>query len=84
MKRAVKVKFHSNKLQQNLKQSFQYPQRVRYQKAKIKLAKGRKRVSNICYNYSKNLAIVEDLNIGAMTKTAKGTLENPAQNLKAK
>jgi len=64
----------------------------RYQKAKIKLARQHKRVSNIRYNflhqishiYGENQAIVEDLNIKAMTKSAKGTLENPGRNVKAK
>ncbi len=64
----------------------------RYQKVKIKLARQHKRVSNIRYNflhqishtYSENQAIVEDLNIKAMTKSAKGTIENPGKNVKAK
>ena len=64
----------------------------RYQKAKIKLARQHKRVSDIRYNflhqishiYGENQAIVEDLNIKAMTKSAKGTIENPGKNVKAK
>ena len=64
----------------------------RYQKTKIKLARQHKRVSDIRYNflhqishiYSENQAIVEDLNIKAMTRSAKGTLENPGKNVKAK
>ena len=64
----------------------------RYQKAKIKLARQHKRVSNIRYNflhqishiYGENQAIVEDLNIKAMTKSAKGMMENPGTNVKAK
>jgi len=63
-----------------------------YQKAKIKLSRQYKRVSNIRYNflhqvsykYSENQAIVEDLNIKAMSKSAKGTIENPGKNVKAK
>jgi len=63
-----------------------------YQKAKIKLSRQHKRVSNIRYNflhqvsykYSENQAIVEELNIKAMSKSAKGTMKNPGKNVKAK
>ncbi len=62
------------------------------EKVKIRLAKQYRRIADMRYDflhqvsakYSENQAFVEDLNIKAMTKSARGTKENPGKNVKAK
>lgn len=62
-------------------------------KAKLKLARQYQRISNIRKDYLHKISakysenqtvIIEDLRISNMTKSAKGTLEEPGVNIKAK
>ena len=80
------------KLQRQLKNKTKFSKN--WQKLKKKITKLHHRISNIRKNHlhqisskiSKNHAIVyvEDLQVGNMSKSAKGTVENPGKNVKQK
>ncbi len=65
-----------------------------YQKQKEKLQKHYKKITNIRKDYQHKvshnivkkhgLVVIEDLNIKSMTRSAKGTIENPGYNVKYK
>ena len=82
-----------NKYKKDVKNS-KVPGSCRHRKAKIKLQKAnaakRHKIQNWCHQKSRETAdefgtvYMEDLNIAGMTKSAKGTVENPGKNVKAK